>query len=421
MSLFASVRILLVEDSVTQARFIQQTLRNMETSAFEVVCAGDLATAIETLSRGNIDLILLDLVLPDSEGIETFTAVKVAQPGLPIIVLSGAGDEETSLRAVAEGAQDYLAKSSLSPELLGRSIRYAVERHRYLEELRRVALVDELTGVYNRRGLLLLGEQNLAVARRTSAPITVLFVDVDGLKHVNDTHGHHVGDRVLAEVGALLQATFRSSDVIGRIGGDEFCAVLFDEGTTPSLAEARLRAAIDARNAAADCDVRFSCSIGAIDHQPAQSSTITGLLGRADQAMYDQKAAFYRPRVLVVDDDPAVRLLCEQLLDEDFEVVAVGSGQDAVDVARGKPPAVVLVDLGLPDLSGRAVVAELRGDASTCAVPIVVITGDDREATELELFRAGVKAFVVKPIAGDELRRGIDRAMGRVEGQIATR
>lgn len=414
------VRILVVEDSVAQARFVQQTLHDMTSSAFEAACAADLASALEMLARGNFDLILLDLVLPDAEGIETFKAVQSAYPGLPIIVLSGAGDETTALRAVAEGAQDYLAKNTLSPDLLGRSIRYAMERHRSIEELRRLTLVDELTGVVNRRGLFALGEQHLALARRTGASITVLFVDVDGLKHINDTRGHHVGDRVLAEVGGLLVDTFRLSDVVGRFGGDEFCVVLLDDSTSASVAESRLRSAIEARNAAHGHDFAISCSIGAINHQPGPDSTITGLLSRADQAMYDQKHSVRRPQALVVDDDPAIRFICEELLGGDFDVFVTGSGREAVEIARSHELTVALVDLDLPDLSGSEVVADLRNEQSTSGVPVVVITSDDREATELASFRAGAEAFVMKPIEDAALRRGIDRALRRTSGRLPT-
>jgi signal transduction histidine kinase len=125
--------VLLVEDSTAQARFIRQTLVDMDSSMpNEVQWVTTLGRAVELLQESTFDLVLLDLVLPDSDGMVTFLKVHEANPKMPIIVLSGAGNETTALEAVASGAQDYLAKRILSPEMLERSIRYALARSRTL-------------------------------------------------------------------------------------------------------------------------------------------------------------------------------------------------------------------------------------------------------------------------------------------------
>ena len=288
-----AVRLLLVEDSVTQARFIMQSLRNASSfQPFEVVWVETLADTLTHLEMTPPDLVLLDLVLPDSDGISTFDAVRRARPEVPVIVLSGAGDETTALRAVTEGAQDYLAKSTMSPELLTRSIRYALERDRNLVALRQLAFRDDLTGVLNRRGFLSLAEQQLAVARRTLSPITVLFVDVDGLKQVNDTFGHQAGDRALIDVAMLMKTTFRASDVIGRIGGDEFCAMLLDDGTEPAVAlptVARFQGAIGAHNADGPHRFPLACTVGVVTRKPSDELTIADLLSEADHDLYDTR------------------------------------------------------------------------------------------------------------------------------------
>ena len=129
----ARLSVLLVEDSTAQARFIRQTLVDMDASMpTEVHWVDTLGRAVEGLEASTFDLVLLDLVLPDSDGMATFLTVHEAHPKIPIIVLSGAGNETTALEAVASGAQDYLAKRSLSPEMLERSIRYALARSRTL-------------------------------------------------------------------------------------------------------------------------------------------------------------------------------------------------------------------------------------------------------------------------------------------------
>ena len=285
------IRVLLVEDSRTQARFIQQVLRDLRAWAeFDVVWAETLESALDRLGDDGVDIVLLDLMLPDSEGLATFQRLYGAHSGVPIIVLSGVGDEAVAMRAVSEGAQDYLIKKNVSPDLLARSVRYALERHRAMEALRRLALVDELTGVHNRRGFMYLGDQQLAVARRAGMSATVLFVDVDGLKRINDTSGHERGDRALADAAALMRRTFRSSDVVGRVGGDEFAALLLSE-TEPATSIERLRAAIDDHNREAGADAPLSCSIGAVRCDPADHRSLQELLAEADRAMYASRHA----------------------------------------------------------------------------------------------------------------------------------
>jgi diguanylate cyclase (GGDEF)-like protein len=285
------LRILLVEDSTLQARFLEQTLGDMDPAPTEVAWVDNLATAVGW-PGDSTDLVLLDLVLPDSEGIDTFRAVHEAHPELPIIVLSGTGDEALALLAVAEGAQDYLFKASVSPDALGRSIRYAVERHRKLMEQRRDANIDDLTGLCNRRGFTLLADQHLAMARRTSTILTALFVDVNGLKQVNDAFGHQDGDQLLGDLADLMKATFRSCDVIGRVGGDEFCALLTNDDNTPAAAT-RLRQAIHEHNATGGRRFHLSCSIGIVSTQASEGSTLADLLSQADRAMYEEKRAIH--------------------------------------------------------------------------------------------------------------------------------
>lgn len=286
------VRVLLVEDSTAQARFLQQVLSGIgEPGWLEVKWVECLDSALEWLARMGADLVLLDLVLPDSAGIDTFTAIQAAQADGPIIVLSGAGDETTALRAVAEGAQDYLAKATMSPEVLSRSIQYAIERYRTLVEFQRLAMLDELTGVNNRRGFLAAAEKQLARARLTSSHVIVMFLDIDSLKVINDTYGHRQGDRALIDLADVMRSTFRGRDVVGRIGGDEFCALIVIEREDPGAADAavaRLGASLDTLISSTCRPFILSYSVGAIS-RAAYGTTLSDLLATADKAMYERR------------------------------------------------------------------------------------------------------------------------------------
>jgi len=154
--------------------------------------------------------------------------------------------------------------------------------------LRDLSLVDELTGIYNRRGFSLLGEHALRDGRRASAPLTVLYFDLDGLKTVNDTLGHDVGSRLLLDFSNLLRMTFRGSDVVARIGGDEFAVVGRYRDGGLAIALRRLEEATEAANRAGG-PYRISYSMGEAHRDPGDGGTFSELVDRADAMMYERK------------------------------------------------------------------------------------------------------------------------------------
>ncbi len=155
--------------------------------------------------------------------------------------------------------------------------------------LRELSLSDELTGFHNRRGFYLLGEQALRDARRTATPVSVLFFDADGLKRVNDMLGHDVGSAFLLDIAALLRATFRGSDVLGRVGGDEFAVLTHGRLADLTPALRRLDDATEAANGEGDRPYRISFSVGGATSEPQGSESLAELLDRADAAMYEKK------------------------------------------------------------------------------------------------------------------------------------
>jgi diguanylate cyclase (GGDEF)-like protein len=158
------------------------------------------------------------------------------------------------------------------------------------EELQRLATVDPLTSLVNRRGLMPLLEHQLEVARRHLESVAVLFADLDGLKAVNDDLGHGVGDEMLAETAAILVDSFRSSDVSARIGGDEFCVVLTAESAASTEAAiARLQRSIRTANRLPDRPYRLSLSIGVATFDPERPVSAEALIAEADERMYEHK------------------------------------------------------------------------------------------------------------------------------------
>jgi diguanylate cyclase (GGDEF)-like protein len=167
---------------------------------------------------------------------------------------------------------------------------------RQTEELRAQSLVDELTGLYNRRGFLLLAEQHARAAVRAKRPFTVLFADLNGLKAINDTYGHDEGDRALRRTAAVFKTTLRESDIVARLGGDEYVALLdgADEETFARVME-RMHHEIVVDHAREARPFRLSVSIGAAFHTDGAPETIEQLIAIADKRMYAQKRGAHAP------------------------------------------------------------------------------------------------------------------------------
>jgi diguanylate cyclase (GGDEF)-like protein/PAS domain S-box-containing protein len=163
-------------------------------------------------------------------------------------------------------------------------------RKRMEEALRALALVDDLTGLYNRRGFFTMSQQQLKMADRTRIRMALLFADFDDLKHINDTLGHPEGDRALIEVADVFKETFRESDIIARIAGDEFVVLAIEtDSVSPEVLATRLQENLEASNARLDRQYKLSLSIGTARYDPERPCLIDELLTRADRAMYEKK------------------------------------------------------------------------------------------------------------------------------------
>lgn len=168
-------------------------------------------------------------------------------------------------------------------------------------ELQRLATVDELTGLANRRGFLALSEHQLRLAARVGAPVALLFLDLDNLKIVNDTHGHGTGDQMLREIAELLATTFRDSDLSARVGGDEFCVLLATEGDPGAkIALGRLREVAARRNLDPTRLYPLSFSVGITEFDPREPVAVEELMDAADSLMYEEKRTKHAARDVVV-------------------------------------------------------------------------------------------------------------------------
>jgi diguanylate cyclase (GGDEF)-like protein len=285
-----ALRVLSVEDNPGDAILVREMLRDASPDGFMLQNADRLSAAMTCLLDGAVDCVLLDLSLPDAEGLEALAQVRTVALDVPIIVLTGRSDEVLAVQAVHEGAQDYLIKGQVDARLLSRSINYAIERKRAEVELAHQAMHDALTGLPNRALLYDRLGQALNRVGRHSAAVAVLFGDLDRFKLVNDSLGHGAGDTLLVAVAERLSNVLRSGDTAARFGGDEFvllCEDVSGERQAITIAE-RIAAELDEPFIIEGDEVFVRTSVGiALATEPGARPE--ALIRDADAAMYRAK------------------------------------------------------------------------------------------------------------------------------------
>jgi two-component system, cell cycle response regulator len=284
------IHILLVEGDPADARRLAQMLRAGGAAKFRLRRAHKLRHAKRHLQNGRADVALVDLSLPDAKGLDVLVEAQRTAPSVPFIALSGAADDSLAAQALQLGAQDFLVKSELNPYQLARALSFAIARQQAQLHLRSLSLMDELTGLHNRRGFISLAEQRLKLTSRQGVRSTLIFIDVDNLKYINDNFGHREGDYALHQIARLLRECFRESDIIGRLGGDEFCVLLSQSAETGDLlVRKRLVHLIEKSNENSRRFYALSVSLGIAD--VAGPNELAQQIGRADALMYEHKRA----------------------------------------------------------------------------------------------------------------------------------
>lgn len=267
--------------------------------------------ALDRLTKTKPDMILLDLMMPDLNGLQVCRILKddPTYKDIPIIFLTASQEHRHLLQAFEVGAVDYVTKPFNAPELLARVRTHLELKHtkdqlkESLMELEQIATTDPLTGVPNRRYLLAFAEKEISRARRYKCDLSLLIMDIDHFKQVNDTYGHAIGDDVLKLVAQTTVKGLRKEDCFGRFGGEEFVILLPHTETRFALEAAqRIRQTIaDLSFTVAGKQLSISVSIGIASYQPSDCN-LDALLKRADDALFEAKRRG-RNRVLVHQDD----------------------------------------------------------------------------------------------------------------------
>jgi diguanylate cyclase (GGDEF)-like protein len=442
-------RILIVEDSRQLARFYTAIL---EQANLYTATVTDPLQVMQPLTEFRPDLILMDVYMPNCSGLELARVIRQQEAflSIPIVFLSAETDLTRQLQAVSLGGDEFLTKP-IQPNHLVTAVTSRAERSR---ALRSFMIRDSLTGLLNHTATKEQLDREIARAARSGTSATLAVIDIDHFKLVNDTYGHPTGDQVLKSLARLLRQRLRSSDTVGRYGGEEFVVILPEtDGPTAVRVIEAIRSGFSQVRQHSDQGffaVTFSCGIATFPAYP----DATQLLDAADKMLYEAKSAgrnrvllappagdgavrrlalppFPAPRVrvgepsspatetaparsvLVVDDNRDLsRLLQIWLRARGYEVAAVDSGTSALTQLASRVPDLLILDVMMPDVSGLEVLDHVRFHELETAVIITTALGS--EQVEIDAMRRGADDYLRKPFQTRDFQLALERALAHL-------
>ena len=305
------MKILLADDEPIARTMLEHWLAGW---GYEVTLARDGESALQALKDDQeLRLLVVDWVMPKKDGIEVCKAIRSGpqEPYVYVVLLTAKDDKSDIIAGLDAGADDYLVKpcNPLELKVRLRAGRRVIELQEQLvkarESLRFEAMHDSLTGLLNRGAVLEQLTKELVRASRRGAPVSVLMGDLDHFKIINDTHGHAAGDAVLRETARRLKAGVRAYDSVGRLGGEEFIAVLpeCDAKTGLSVAQRLCRSLADAPTKYNGTAIPNSISIGIAATDQFGSARADELIRAADAALYRAKHAGRSRALLAIDKE----------------------------------------------------------------------------------------------------------------------
>ena len=296
-------RILIADDSEVVRNHLKKLLSFQD---FRILEAENGKQALDIVKRENPDLVLLDLNMPVMDGFEVLRKLspRLQKEFLPIIVVTGEENKETLEKAFQLGAVDFIVKPPSEVELKSRVSAHLRTKSYYeellektrelellMEELRSMSITDPLTGLYNRLYFNEKFKEEFERSKRLKIPFSLLMIDIDHFKRVNDTYGHDVGDKVLVAVASTIRSNVRSIDIVSRYGGEEFTVILlrtYKEHCLP-IAE-RIRKAVEEKSIPVDGRIiKVTISVGCTTYSGEEDVKPEKVIKRADEALYMAK------------------------------------------------------------------------------------------------------------------------------------
>jgi two-component system cell cycle response regulator len=308
LSLDKPIAILSVEDNELDFQKIKATLGHSRLVRIEN--ADDIGVGFDMLMEKSYDLIFVDYALPSGNALEFMALLAEKQLEIPVVVITGKGDEMIASKVIQYGAYDYLPKSRISKKSLTRIIQNTIDKFRMkteiklaMEKMAELSTKDELTGLHNRRYFMEFAEREISGTARYGHSLSLLMLDIDHFKRINDSHGHLAGDAVLRRTAHLLKDCIRKYDAAGRYGGEEFAVIMPNTGLNDArIICERLRTKVAETTVRYDAkEIKFTVSIGLAQFDPEIDKSIIHLIKRADEGLYAAKEKG-RNRVVAFED-----------------------------------------------------------------------------------------------------------------------
>ncbi|QHW31918.1 response regulator [Paenibacillus rhizovicinus] len=431
-------RLLIVDDDRVLRSFLARKLR---LEGYNVDEASNVEAAIKLLKENDYQLITLDLMMHPHSGYEIFEVLKEDPmiKWLPMLVLSGRNDMKDVVRCFRMGADDFVTKPFRYEELSAR-IQRMLLRHK---ELALLAFNDPLTGIHNRRYFDLQLQVEANRAQRYNEPLTLVIIDIDFFKEVNDRHGHPAGDLVLQKFGHLLQSCLRNTDILARVGGEEF-GVIFP-GITDLEAEKimnrilqRVRSESIASHDNFDYFITFSAGIASWN----TSKSVQNWFQVADYALYKAKRtgrnrvvrtsfgmakknpagletqAEESKTILIADDDRMLRkMIADQFRKEPYKLLEAQDGETAYRILVEQQPDICILDCIMPGMSGFEVLERLRTEGTRASkTQVILLSGRSSEEDVHKGLELGADAYMFKPFSLIDVEMKVSKMLLAVRG-----
>lgn len=414
-------RVLVFDDDMVVLNIIESVLRNR---GYDVLVTNDADQALEILRAHDADILILDIVMPGKSGIDFYRELKQEKIALPTIVLTASTNTEDHVLALKEGIDNFLHKPFEADVLVANVEKLLKKEHKHKNAL----LKDALTSAYTRSFFAERFAQEKAKYLRDGRVFSVVFIDVDHFKEINDSYGHLFGDTVLKSFVSEFKKGFRPTDQISRFGGDEFLLLLPETNAVEAfkvVERIRQRFQRKAFNPP-DCKHQLYLTFSAgITEFNGGDKTLEAVLEEADRQLYRAKergractsfiydaldTGTEKSRILICDDSSTVsRLIKSRLSRLGLETQVVSTGTEALAVFSEFKPHLLILDIILPDLNGVAVLQEIRRMELEKQVKVILISVKNLGENAQLLSDLGYDDFIKKPISLERLEHSVKR------------
>ncbi len=412
-------KILLVDDDIS----ILKLLENAFTiEGYEVYICDDPVTAMDMISVTMPDIILLDVMMPDISGFELLGQIRSKEEysDIHIVILSAKGDIDDKILGIKSGADDYIVKPFAIGEVTTRVEMIMRRSKNYREKL----MKDHVTGACSRYYFNLRISEEFERYKRYGSIFSIVFLDIDNYKHINDNYGHHTGEYVLRKYISSMIASMRGCDSIYRYGCGEFIILMPDTPEEQAyLAIERIRGELEGGTISAGGEDFYITFSAGINQAGDKSESVEKLISDADKAMYfakkrgRDKTVIYSDKIddmlikktlLVVDDENTIlKLLTERLACIGYNVAAARDGNHAVALASEIRPDAVVLDLNLPDIDGFEVCRRIKEGAGAYPVKVIILLKKEEKEHIEKCLRSEADDYVTKPFSMAKLEERI--------------